>query len=414
MARRLALPMSAVLGSVLALSVSAPGVVGETVDADSAQVAAQVSVAEPAPPLAVLKFGESSLRFGTLLQPTFDVIQDVNTGGYSQNFYMRRARFFMLGKLGRKVGEGVQELEFFFQVDNARAGNATPPTGTKNTGTTGFLVQDAYGQWAFGGNAIALRAGFFFVPAVRQIVTNPSTYLALDIPTWALQQNAALSGNAGRDYGFEFNGYLMDDHLVYRVGVFSGNRQASTSQAAPLGPAACCRNSPRYAGRVMYDFFDSEKAYVYPGTYRGTKKVVAVGAVVEGQGSYEGYGGDAFVDWPVGPGAVTFEADYMHYEGRGKAYSAAIPEQETLWMDAGYYLGALKLQPFARYEFLNYASAGNAAKEQARVGGGFNYYVMGQTFKITPYYERILPKGQPATARQKDANRFVVQFQAYL
>jgi hypothetical protein len=401
-----------VLAWGLSLSLTAPSARGETGEAVQGQTA--TAVAPAAPPLALLKFGDNTLRLGTLLQPTYDATQDVNSGGTSQNFYMRRARFYMLGKLGSKVGEGVQEVEFFFQVDNARAGNAAPPTGTKNTGTMGFLVQDAYGQWAFAGNAMALQAGLFFVPAVRQIVTNPSTYLALDIPTWALQQNAALGGNAGRDYGVGLNGYLLDDHLVYRLGVFSGNRQASTGQTAPLGPAACCRNSPRFAGRVMYEFFDSEKAYVYPGTYRGTKRVVAVGAVADTQGSYEGFGGDVFVDWPVGRDAVTYEADYMHYSGWGKSYSASIPEQETLWMDAGWYFQALELQPFARYEFLHYGDPANQGKEQERFGGGFNYYVMGQNFKITPYYERIIPKVQPATAKQKDANRFVVQFQAFL
>jgi hypothetical protein len=407
-------PVAAALAMLLGFCLPANRAEAETADPDQSQASPPVEVAAPGPPLALLKFGDNSLRFGTLLQPTYDATQDVDSGGYSQNFYMRRARFFMLGKLGKKVGEGVQEVEFFFQVDNAREGNAAPPTGTKNTGSTGFLIQDAYGQWAFAGNAMALQAGFFFVPAVRQIVTNPSTYLALDIPTWEMQQNAALGSVAGRDYGIGLNGYLLDDHLVYRLGVFSGNRQPSTNQAAPLGPAACCRNSPRFAGRVMYDVFDSEKGYVYPGTYRGTKKVVAIGAVAETQGSYEGFGGDVFVDWPVGPDAVTFEADYMHYSGWGKFYSASIPEQETLWTNAGWYFGGLSLQPFVRYEFLNYAAAANTAKEQARVGGGFNYYVMGQNFKITPYYERILPKVQPSTAKQKDANRFVVQFQAYL
>jgi hypothetical protein len=411
MARRFAFPASAVLGAVLVMS-SAEPLRGEASEADQGQ--GTTAPAAAGPPVALLKFGDNMLRFGTLLQPTYDALQDVASGGYSQNFYMRRARFYMLGKLGRKVGEGVQEVEFFFQVDNARAGNAAPPAGTKNTGTTGFQIQDAYGQWAFGGNAIALQAGLFFVPAVRQIVTNPSAYLALDIPTWAMQQSAALQANAGRDYGVGFNGYLLDDHLVYRLGVFSGTRQASSNNILPPGPSACCRNSPRFAGRVMYEFFESEKAYVYPGTYRGTRKVIAVGAVAETQGSYEGFGGDVFVDWPVGPDALTFEADYMHYSGWGKFYAASIPEQETLWMDAGWYFGALQLQPFVRYEFLHYGTAANASKELERIGGGANFYVMGQNFKITPYYERILPKVQAGTAKLKDANRFVVQFQAYL
>jgi hypothetical protein len=111
---------------------------------------------------------------------------------------------------------------------------------------------------------------------------------------------------------------------------------------------------------------------------------------------------------------VTFEADYLHYSGWGKFYSASIPEQESLFVNAGWYFGAIKLQPFARYEILRYAAAANKAGDQTRWGGGFNYYVMGQNLKITPYYERNIPKVQPATARQKDSNRFAVQLQFFL
>jgi hypothetical protein len=408
MARRVA-SRSVALGIAIACFSLTPSR-AETGDAPHGQTAATAAATpaqEPALPAAVLKFGESSVRLGALLQPTYDSVQDPVSGGYSQNFYMRRVRFYLLGKLGKKVGEDVSQVEIFFMVDNPRVGNAALPAGTKNTGSTGFLVQDAYAQWAFGGNAIALQAGLWFVPAVRQILTNASTYLAIDLPNWALQQNGALSGNAGRDYGAGFNGYLLEDHLLYRFGVFSGNREPATSQGA------CCRNSPRLAGRVMYDFFDSEKGYLYQGTSRGAKKVVAVGAVLDGQGSYFGYGGDVFVDWPFDPGAATFEADYMHYDG-GKDYAASIPKQETLWMDAGWYFRPLKLQPFARYEFLHHADAANAGTEQQRVGGGLNYYAMGQNFKITPYYERIIPKTKPPTASRKDLNRFVVQIQGFL
>jgi len=53
----------------------------------------------------------------------------------------------------------------------------------------------------------------------------------------------------------------------------------------------------------------------------------------------------------------------------------------------------------------------NLAKEQTRYGGGLNYYVYGQNFKMTAYYERIVPKVMPTTAQIKDLNRFVVQWQ---
>jgi hypothetical protein len=427
MTRRFHAPIAAALGMFVALFLltaparaETPGSADSSADASAdpqGQTTTTVSVtgtAPPGPPLAILKFGDNTIRFGTVLQATYEALQDPNSEGYSQNFYMRRVRFYMLGKLGKKVGEGVNEVEFFFQVDNPRAGYSSPPTGSKNTGSTGFLVQDAYGQWAFGCNAIALQAGLWIVPTIRQVHTSVATFLGLDLPTWGLQQNTLLQQNGGRDYGVGFNGYLLDDHFSYRVGVFSGMRQpAADTLPKPLGAAANGRNSPEFAGRFMYDFFDPEKGYTYQGTYRGTKKVVAIAGVYQVQGSFEAFGGDAFVSWPIGPDAITAEVDYLHYSGWGKFYES-VPEQDTIWTDAGYLFGAIQLEPFARYEILNYNAASNMGKEQTRVGGGLNYYVMGQNFKITPYYEHIMPKVQPTTAQIKNYNRFVVQIQTSL
>jgi len=140
---------------------------------------------------------------------------------------------------------------------------------------------------------------------------------------------------------------------------------------------------------------------------------VAFGAVAQVQGSFEAFGGDAYVSWPIGPDAVTAEVDYLHYSGWGKFFGA-VPEQDTIFADAGYFFGAIQLEPFARYEVLNYSAAVNNAKQQSRIGGGLNYYVMGNNFKITPYYERVMPKVQPTTAQIKDYNRFVCQIQTAL
>jgi hypothetical protein len=408
MTRRSPVPLAAVSAAFVAMSFASALALAQTPDPSPTPVP---------PPRAVLKFGDSTLRFGTILQPTYDVTQDANSQGYEQNWYMRRVRFYMIGDISPTIN-------FFFQTDDPRVGNAGA-AGPKNIAgsngnVTGFLVQDAYLQWNFAGNAAGLQVGEWIVPTVRQVHTSVATFMSLDLPTWALQQNTALQGNGGRDYGAGFNGYLLDDHFSYRVGVFEGNRQGTTNQAPPLGPAAAARNSPRFAGRLMYDFFDSEKGYTYMGTYLGRKKVVAIAAVGDTQGDYTGYGGDVFVDWPVpgmdpsAPDAVTFESDYMHYNGQGKFYLAAIGEQETFFANAGYYLGGLKLQPFIRYETLVFDHALNEGKEQTRMGGGINYYVMWQNLKLTAYYEKIRPEVRPGTAAIKDTNRFVFQWQLYL
>jgi len=362
------------------------------------------------PPWAVLKISDNvNFRFGAVLQPTFEALQDANSKGYEQNFYLRRARFNVLATLP----EGIT---VFFQTDDPRVGNAGA-TGVKNI-NSGFLIQDAWAQWAFGGKAVALQAGLFLVPTVRQVLTSVSTFLSLDLPTWAQQEGTVEEANGGRDYGVGLNGALLGEHLTYRVGVFSGYRDLPSPLPAPLGPAAGSRNPPRIAGRLQYDFCDTEYVYAYNGTSLGKKKVIAIAAVGDGQGDYKGYGGDFFLDWPVGPGAVTAEVDYMHFNARPFIYEigtppvpTTLPEQDTVFADAGYYFSDLKLQPFARYETLNYDLITNLAKEQTRYGGGFNYYVFGQNFKMTAYYERIVPKVQPTTAAIKDLNRFVFQWQ---
>jgi hypothetical protein len=355
------------------------------------------------PPWAVLKISDKvSFRFGAVLQPTYEALQDPISEGYSQNFYLRRARFNVLATLP-------ENITVFFQTDDPRLGNAGA-NGQKNI-NSGFLIQDAWAQWNFLGHAMAIQAGEFLIPTERQVLTSVATFLALDLPTWSQQAGTIEEANGGRDYGVGFNGALFGDHLTYRTGIFSGYRAPSTPEGAGS------RNPPMFAGRVMYDFFDTEVAYSPAGTYLGKKKVVAIAAFGQGQGPFKAVGGDIFIDWPIfGGDAITAEADYIHYDGHGFVFNDngtnnTLPQQESLYTNVGYYFCQIHLQPFARYEFLYFNDRINKSKEQTRYGGGFNYYVYGQNFKIVPYYERVVPRVQPGTAAIKDFNRFVLEMQ---
>lgn len=388
-----------------------PGIVNASV---SKSVEAMLQQPNPntqmvTPPWAVLKISDNVIfRFGSVIQPTYEALQDPNSTGYSQNFYLRRARFSVTANLPENV-------TVFFQTDDPRVGYASN-NGQKNI-NSGFLIQDAYAQWNFLGHAMAIQAGEFLIPTERQVLTSVSTFLALDLPTWSQQEGTVEEANGGRDYGVGFNGALLGDHLTYRTGIFSGYRAPTSAQEPPLGPAAGSRNSLYFAGRVQYDFFDTEYVYSYAGTNLGKKKVAAIAGFYQAQGDFKAYGGDAFFDWPVMDGdAVTAEADYIHYDGHDFVFNDngtnnTLPEQDSLYTNVGYYFCHAKIQPFVRYEFLHYADVVNLAKEQQRVGGGFNYYVFGQNFKIVPYYERVMPKVQPTTAQIQDFNRFVLEFQ---
>ncbi len=360
----------------------------------------------------VIKLNDSvSFRFGTLLQSWADWTQDANSRGYSQNFFLRRIRFLLVAN----VAPGVS---VFYQTENARLGNAAT-TGAKNV-NTGFQTQDAFLEWKLASDHLMLDAGLFYTPGSRGVVASSPAILAFDSPTFGSQQATATGSTNGRDWGLGLKGYLVGDHLEYRVGAFAGQRQGQTTQAAPLGPAAGSRNAFRAAARVQYNVFDAEKGYTYVGTNRGTKKILAVGGWGDVQGDFKAYGADLFADIPIGKDAVTAEADYGYFDGgkqfqqiAGGVVTPLLPRQGGLFAVAGYYFDAVKLQPFVRYELLDFRDTAFGSRDQQRYGGGINWYISGQNLKISGFYERIVPKVKAPTAFVKDTNHFAVQVQAF-
>jgi Phosphate-selective porin O and P len=352
----------------------------------------------------VIKVNEDvNFRLGMLLQGWADWTQDPMSEGYAQNFFLRRMRFILAGNIARNVS-------FFFQTDNPRLGNAGV-TGSK-TLNTGLVVQDAFGEWKIAGDKALLDAGLFYTPQSRGVLNSSSSTLSFDAPTFGTLQSPLAQGSSGRDVGFQLKGYLVSDRLEYRAGVFAGQRQGPTPQGAGS------RNSPRAAARVQYDVFDAEKGYTYVGTNRGAKKILAFGAWGDSQGDFKAYGGDVMADIPIGKDAVTLETDYLYYDG-GKQFqqviggiaTALLPKQDAVFVQAGYYFHALKLQPFLRYERLDFREERFQTGDQQRYGCGLNWYVSAQNLKVTPFYERIVPKIKPATATTKATHHFGVQLQ---
>ena len=368
-----------------------------------------------------------NFRLGFQLQTWADYLQDQNTQGYSQNFFLRRIRFIAAGQLAKDV-------TFFFQTDNPRLGNAGT-NGAKNT-NTGLLVQDAFGEWrVFGNDQFILDAGKMLMPVTRNSLQSTSSHLSLDGGTFTFLQGAGTQSDAGRDFGVQLKSYLVADHLEIRGGVFDGFRGPATTTTSGTPPVtvtnAGSRNSPRVAVRVVYNFLDTEKGYVPVGTNLGKKSIIAIGGGYDTQGTYKGYGGDFMLDLPFGPGdaktgrdAVTMHVDYIRFDG-GCGLNAAgtarltnclipgLPKQDEIFTDIGYYSNAIKLQPFLRFEWNGFVDDIDHSKDSRRYMGGFNYYVAQQNMKITAAYERIVPNVAPAVAKTKNTNHFVVQLQFF-
>ena len=352
-----------------------------------------------------------NFRFGAQLQTWAEWTEDPNSGGYSQNLYIRRIRAAILATIGKN-------LTIFYQTDNPSVGNSG--TSGSKIFNTGFLTQDAYAEWKLWGEQLMLDGGLFYVPQSRNVLTSTTAVLSIAGGNFVQQQNAVTGSSTGRDWGFALKGYLVDDHLEYRVGAFSGARFGTTPEDQLLAPAAGSRNSYRFAARVQFDVLDTEKGYTYVGTIRGARKVLAIGGWGDFQGDYKAFGADVTADIPIGKDAVTFEGDYISYDG-GTQFTQVVngsvvsllPKQSTFFTHAGYYFDAVKLQPFLRYERLDFDDSAFSSREQQRYAGGINWYIFGQNLKLSAAYERIVPKIKPATALIKDTNHVIVQIQAY-
>jgi hypothetical protein len=356
---------------------------------------------------AIVKVNDNvNFRLGILLQAWADWSGQSdaagNTAGFQQNLFLRRARFFLGGQVAKDV-------TFFFMTDNPNLGKSTQVVGG-TTGVkapaTGFIVQDAYLEWAIA-NEFRINGGLILIPLCRNCNTSAASLLTVDYGTWSFQESASTQSSVGRDTGFQAKGYLGGDHLEYRAGVYSGFR------------APGVKNSLRYSGRLQYDVFDVEKVQFYPGTYFGKKKILAIGAGYDAQSDYSAYAGDVFFDFPVGKGnGFTAQADYIHYDG-GTTFgldapaatkSAALYKQNDIYAEAGFFIGSPKVMPFIRYEQQKYADDVNKGLNRTNYAAGFGWYPYGSNFNIKAGYTR---REAPDNANVASTNQYTVQVQVF-
>jgi hypothetical protein len=349
---------------------------------------------------AIIKVNDNvSFRLGILLQGWADWNGQSdaagNTAGFQQNLFLRRARFFLGGQVAKDVS-------FFFMTDNPNLGKSTQTLTSGTTGVkapgTGFIIQDAYLEWKIA-NEFMIQGGLILIPLCRNCNSSAASLLSIDYGTWSFQESASTQSSVGRDTGFQAKGYLAGDHLEYRAGVYSGFR------------APGVKNSFRFTGRAQYNVFDVEKLQFYPGTYFGKKKILSIGGGIDAQSDYTAYAGDVFFDWPVGKGdGITAQVDYIHYDGGVTFATAALFKQDDLFAEAGYFVGALKIQPFIRYEQQRYADDVNTKLNKTFYQAGFGWYPYGSNFNIKAAYWRKEFPNDPLTA---STNQYTLQVQLF-
>lgn len=322
-----------------------------------------------------------NFRLGVLGQFQADWLEDPAEDDVTQNLFIRRARLLFGGQVAKNV-------TFFIETDVPNLGKVLP--GGKNISPE-VVVQDAYGEFKLH-DALALDVGLMFVPFSRNSVQSAASLLPIDYGAYTFSTSGPTQSTIGRDTGVQAKGYFLGNHLEYRLGAFQGARDPRSHR------------SFRYTGRVQYQLLDPEPVgFFYTGTYLGTRRIAAIGAAFDTQNEYRAYNVDAFVDYPLGGGAVTAQLAYNRLDGNTTFLT--LPKQDVVLVELGYFLRALKLTPV--FQFTSRGIVNADIGDETRWSVGVNYWWANHNANIKTAYGRIDPSGAAAQ------NQFTVQFQLF-
>jgi hypothetical protein len=337
-----------------------------------------------------------SVKMGLLGQFQASALQEQTTALQDQDptYNQHWQRQLSIRRMRVLVGGNVSPLtSFFFESDAVNSGRVAA-NGTK-TNAVAMYVQDAQVQHVFAPE-FSVIAGLQLVGISRNGLQSAATLMGINYGSYQFLPTGPLDNSVGRDVGINFRGFLADERLEYRAGMFSGR---NLNMFSPL----------RGAVRLQYHFLDREKGFFYSGTSLGATKHVAIGGGVDVQGTYRGYALDAMVDLPVGGASwLTVSGGVVMHDGGGSDddstyFTGAIPRQTVTFFEAGYLLRDVGIQPFAKFESQTVgatvlrqvgASAAtldlqNALRSGSRFGVGVNYFVTAHQATVKVLYELV-------------------------
>src|SRR6202158_2383343 len=407
------------------------------------------AVAQLGPAREIKLAPDTWFRFGAEVQLCFKAAQDRiiqpdgSSGSYAYDFYCRRCRFFATGSV-------IKNVYFNVLFESSNVGRGDPATGIKTNSIPQIL--DAYGQVKFH-SAFWLSGGSILMPLTRNGLQPTTTYVSVDnanIDTTAVGQG---NSNVLRDLGFQANGFFLDDHLEYRVGVWQGTRQAAIPGVQTAG-----HNAPRFIGMVSANFWDTETGYVNGGHYFGAKKVLGVMGNFDYQilrhdspattpfpataglgvdkNPYFGISGAALINYPLnganprGGDEIVGLLQFGYYDGGLRGTFAAptnfgsyplVLKQTNYLAEAGYYNHGLRLSFFGKFEMRKISEDYDLAFRQTAptpsqvwIAGGLKYYVGPANFmNFTLQYERVNNTDGPR-AEQRGTNNITSQMKKEL
>ncbi len=346
---------------------------------------------------------EGWVGVGARILPIF-IYNDSDLVSDEMEFRMRRARVFVRGDLVEWAGFSVatevsggnvllidsylhfkpkDEVQFF-------VGRHLSPGPGRQSGTTSAAALMAIDRPNFGFKNLS-----FGGRAMTAFATS-----TLDDTDSGLRMDAQV-----RDEGVTFWGdhsRTNDLHFKYYLGVYDGWDRSPARDNGDL----------RYSGRAAVNFGDHENGFFNSSTYLGLKRTIGLGAsfdaqnrvateaVTESSVNYRYWTVDLFAEQPVGWGSLTFEAAYGQLDldkgdnillDRNGDPLGGVPGRQAqgdgFYLQAGYYMPGIKIQPWILYEEWDSAASGSVGSyTNARIGA--TYFARGHNLNFKIGYER--------------------------
>ena len=289
--------------------------------------------------------GGSSLKLGVLAQGQGEWLDAAGGEHTSQNLFLRRLRVILGGKLGERI-------TFFVDTDSPNLGKAGAD-GRKNDGDV--FIQDAFVSVALRPD-VSVDAGMLLLPLSHNAQQGATTLLAIDYAPTSFTASAPTGSRTGRDYGVQLRGYFLQRHLELRAAVAQGAR--GPDAARPL----------RTTLRAVWYPFEADTGFFYSGTFFGARRLLALGVSHDQQEHYRTDAADVVVDWPVGArgDAVAAQANVVRFDG-GTTLTE-LPRQDTVALEAGYFLKAFRLGPFVQFSRRDFDDPARADERSSQVG----------------------------------------------
>ncbi len=349
----------------------------------------------PASAVEVYRKDQLSLDLGFWAQGWYQHISQDNLGlaggdGDRSDFLLRRVYFSLRGTINPRVG-------FFAHVAGDRLGQEGLASNSGVGLGSGLALRDGWINLKLLDDDLMLQLGRMYVPFTRNYgTTSTRGLLNLDLD-WAqggYRGSIFYPSIVGRDDSLALWGNVLRDKVQYRVMAGQGVSAASKNPDENL----------RFAGRLVYSFFEPETSWFNSGTYLGGKRVLSLGMGRDGQSdlvlsgrreSYSAWTVDLLYEGPLERGSLTLEGSYISIENSANsiANTALGPGDDgsSLAVKAGYLIQRSDrsgvLQPFAHFQSILPDEPGLG---DTRVYGlGMNYYLHGPANKLTLEITRI-------------------------